>query len=70
MDTYNAVLTNTANNFRDWTEYFSFNVCKKKLIQIFIPEFFQWTRRMQFSQLGQINFDESRTSLRLLNEYI
>ena len=29
MDTYNSVLTNTANNFRDWTEYFSLNVWKK-----------------------------------------
>ena len=39
MDTYNAVLTNTANNFRDWTEYFSFNVWKKNQSKSLSPNF-------------------------------
>ena len=43
---------------------------EKNSTQIFIPMFFQWTRRMQFSPLGQITFDKSRTFFRLVYECI
>ena len=43
---------------------------EKNSTQIFIPMFFQWTRRMQISPHGQITFDKSRTFFRLVDEYI